>query len=55
MTNEQIIELAKEHLEEFDRGQLIEFAREIAEIEYNREEVEYFIVTDSTGLVGDPQ
>jgi len=75
MTSEQIIELAKEHLEEFDigdgaecvwsdfaatRGQLIKFAREIAEIEYNRgwkdrEKVEYFIVTDSTGLVGDPQ
>ena len=46
MTNEQILELAKEHLEEFDRGQLIEFAREIAKIEYNRgwkdrEELEY--------------
>lgn len=67
MTTEQILELAKEHLEEFDiddggaecawsdfaatKEQLIEFAKRISEIEYNRgwkdrfrydEEVEYF-------------
>lgn len=64
MTTEQILELAKEHLEEFDiddgaecawsdfaatKEQLIEFAQQIAEIEYNRgwkdrEEVEYSLI-----------